>query len=83
MIRRLGFYHVWIRWVMNCVVSVSYNLMINGKRIGSFAPTRDIRQGDPMSPYLFLLVVESLSAIIQKKCDEGVLKGVKMRRNSR
>ena len=42
----------------------------------SIQPLRGIRQGDPLSPYLFLIVAESLSALIKKLVDEGVLEGI-------
>ncbi|XP_042988663.1 uncharacterized protein LOC122316195 [Carya illinoinensis] len=61
---KLGFSEKWIRLVMGCVSSVSYSLLINGSSQGFFKPSRGIRQGDPLSPYLFLLVSEVLSNLL-------------------
>ena len=61
---------------MRCVTTVSYSFRINGKISNSFQPLRGIRQGDPLSPYLFLIVVEGLSALIKKSVEEGVLEGI-------
>lgn len=59
--RRLGFNGIWINLIMECVKIVSYSLIINGKPSCSFIPSRGIRQGDLLSPYLFLFVVYVLS----------------------
>lgn len=64
-----------------CVCTVTYNLMLSGRRIASFSPGRGLRQGDPLSPYLFLLVADVLSNMVSDAVDRGVLKGVKLVRH--
>jgi hypothetical protein len=76
MMSKLGFDARWIRLVMVCVQSVSYSVVINGKPVGHIKPTRGIRQGDPISPYLFLLCAESLNSLIQQAVNTRVLTGV-------
>lgn len=69
---QMGFHPVWVRWIMECVSSVSYSFLINGSAQGSVVPSRGIRQGDPLSPYLFILCSEVLSGLcrtLQKKGD--------------
>jgi hypothetical protein len=63
--RRMGFEGSWIRLIMNCITSVSYSVLLNGDPYGYILPTRGIRQGDPISPYLFIMCAEALSAMLQ------------------
>ena len=66
--------------IMFCVASSSLSIVWNGVRLENFSPNRGLRQGDPMSPYLFVLCMERLSAMISQKVDSGVWKPVKVTR---
>jgi hypothetical protein len=61
---------------MGCARLVFYANLVNGKPIGNIKPSRGIRQGDPLSPYLFLLCAEALSALLTQVEKKGVLTGV-------
>uniref|UniRef100_A0A2N9GLP4 Reverse transcriptase domain-containing protein n=1 Tax=Fagus sylvatica TaxID=28930 RepID=A0A2N9GLP4_FAGSY len=76
MMRKLGFAERWINLIMICVNSVSYSILINGEQWGYFSASRGIRQGDSLSPYLFLLCAKGLSYLLRKNVVEGRLKGV-------
>ena len=73
---KLGFDVKWRSLIMKCVTTVSYSIKINGVPRGNFCPSRGIRQGDPLSPYLFILCAEGLSSLIKSPVANGDLKGV-------
>ena len=66
---------------MECVRSVSYSILVNGELRENIIPTRGIRQGDPLSPYLFLLVSEGLNGLLQQAVSRGELKGFSLCKN--
>ena len=76
---RLGFHRRWVTLIMACVTSVTYAFLINGSPRGRVKPSRGIRQGDPLSPYIFILCSEVLSGLCNKAQANGRLKGIRMR----
>lgn len=77
---KMGFATAWVEKVMLCISSTSYSVRINGNARRNFIPTRGLRQGDPLSPFLFLLCAEGLSTLMRLAMDNGDLKGVRMSR---
>lgn len=62
--RSMGFGEKWISWVILCVRTVKFHVLFDGNLVGPIVPQRGLRQGGPLSPYLFLLCVEGMSALI-------------------
>jgi hypothetical protein len=74
---KLGFHVSWIDSVMRCVTRVWYAVKVNGDLTQPVIPSRGIRQGDPISPYLFLLCTEGLSCLLHEKEASGQLQGIR------
>ena len=79
---KMGFNEHWIRLMMLCVKTVTYSILVNGEPKGMITPTRGIRQGDPLSPFLFLLCTEGLNGLINQAFQQGHIKGYALCRNS-
>jgi hypothetical protein len=65
--KKLGFAERWISMIMECIRTVQYSVLLDGVPKGFIIPSRGLRQGDPLSPYLFLLCAEGLSALMRKQ----------------
>ena len=78
MLVTLGFHEQWVNTIMKCVTTVTYKIKVNGKLTDVIVPERGLRQGDPISPYMFLLCAEAFSCLLhaaEERCD---LEGVKV-----
>lgn len=78
----LGFHSIWINWIMQCIKTVSYSFLVNGSAQGRVKPQRGIRQGEPVSPYIFILCSEVLSGLCRKAQEEKKLIGIGVATNS-
>uniref|UniRef100_A0A803PKR6 Reverse transcriptase domain-containing protein n=1 Tax=Cannabis sativa TaxID=3483 RepID=A0A803PKR6_CANSA len=78
MLRRMGFLDKWVKLVMSCVASATYTVIHGKHEIGPITPTRGIRQGDPLFPYLFIMCAEGLSAMLRKYENNGWIHGCKV-----
>ena len=76
MMQKMGFDEEWIKKIMMCVSTVAYRFKVNGEYTEVLIPQRGLRQGDPLSPYLFLLCVEGLSFMLNKAEVDGDLRGI-------
>ena len=79
---QMGFHANWVKMIMQCVSTVEYRVRYNTEETESFSPTRGLRQGDPLSPYLFLFCSEGLTALLAHHEDRGDLQGVKVCREA-
>ena len=78
---KMGFHSRWVHLMMLCITNASYSILINGEPYGNITPTRGLRQGDPLSPYLFLMCTEGLHDLIKKAAHNGNIRGVSICQN--
>lgn len=76
----MGFNCQWINLIIECVTSVSYSFKINGHIVGKVVPTMGLRQGDPLSPYLFMICSQGLSTILNYYANLSLIHGIRIAR---
>ncbi|CAN1269326.1 LINE-1 retrotransposable element ORF2 protein [Linum perenne] len=74
----MGFGRIWISWIREIISSVSFTVVMNGQSGPSFRPTRGIRQGDPLSPFLFILVSNAMSFLLEREVEQKWIMGLRM-----
>ena len=72
---QMGFSSRWVSWIMMCVETVDYSVLFNGASVGPIVPGRGLRQGDPLSPYLFIICAEGLSSLIREAERRNEIRG--------
>lgn len=75
---KMGFSVRWVNHILACIKLVTYSIMLNGQPHGLITPERAIYQGNPLSPYLFLLVIKGLHTLFKKVEGDGVIRGVSL-----
>lgn len=81
MMAKIGFAPLFCSWIKECVSTVSFSILINGNPTGLIRPHRGLRQGDPLSPFLFLICAEGFSMLIRRALEHRVIHGIKLSRN--
>lgn len=71
----------WVRWMKTCVTSTKVSVLVNGSPTEEFCPQRGLRQGDPLSPFLFNIVAEGLNILFDRAKEIGLIKGVDISNN--
>ncbi|XP_060969090.1 uncharacterized protein LOC133036597 [Cannabis sativa] len=79
---RMGFAEAWVDMIMECLRTILYNIVHGGESLGPIIPSRGIRQGDPLSSYLFIICAEGLSALIRLYEEREWLHGCRVARGA-
>nr|GEW43437.1 RNA-directed DNA polymerase, eukaryota [Tanacetum cinerariifolium] len=77
-LRKFGFGNKWCEWIQNCLMSSRGSILINGSPTEEFQFFKGLKQGDPLSPFLFILVMECLLISFQKVVDAGMFTGISL-----
>eukprot|EP00253_Pinus_taeda_P009631 PITA_09631 len=75
---RFGFHQRWIAWIHNLISSPHFSVLVNGSPSKTFNASRGIRQGDPLSPFLFILAAEGLGHFIKQEQTANRIKGLQI-----
>ncbi|RVW96427.1 hypothetical protein CK203_029768 [Vitis vinifera] len=78
-LQKMGFGTKWVGWMWSCVSSAKFSILVNGVPAGFFPSNRGLRQGDPLSPYLFVMGMEILDVLIRESGGGGYLTGCNIR----
>ncbi|XP_071700296.1 uncharacterized protein [Rutidosis leptorrhynchoides] len=74
----MGFGGKWRKWIFACLSSASISVLINGSPTNEFNISRGVRQGDPLSPFLFIIAAEGLNILTKAATNSGLFRGVEI-----
>ncbi|GKV44612.1 hypothetical protein SLEP1_g51776 [Rubroshorea leprosula] len=78
MIQRMGFCDKWRKWIGECLRTSLVSVLVNGSPTKQFSVSKGLRQGDPLSPFLFLIIAEGLNGLVSNATQKGLLEGVEV-----
>ena len=74
----MGFGPKWIGWMLSCISTAKFSVLVNGVPAGFFSSSKGLRQGDPLSAYLFVMRMEVLSVLITRVVEGGFIYGCRI-----
>ena len=82
LMKKMGFGDTWVNLMMQCTSKATYFVLINGEPHGHITPSKGLRQGDPLSPYLFLLCTKRFHGLMRKAEENADIRGVSICRSA-
>ena len=79
-LQKMGFGPKWLGWMRSYKSTTKFSVLVNGVPTGFFSSSKGLRQGDPLSPYLFVMGMEVLSVLITRAVEGGFISGCSIRR---
>jgi len=77
--RAYGYQDKWVKWVKVCIKSAMISVFVNGSLIEEFKPWRGLRQGNPLAPFLFLIIAKGLTGLVREAKNSNLLEGVSVK----
>ncbi|GKV45281.1 hypothetical protein SLEP1_g52387 [Rubroshorea leprosula] len=78
MMQRMGFCDEWRKWIGECLRTSLVSVLVNGSPTRQFSVSKGLKQGDPLSPFLFLIIAEGLNGLVSNATQKGLLEGVEV-----
>ena len=75
---QMGYGKKWRKWIRGCLESARSSVIVNGSPTEEFSPEKGVRQGDPLSPFLFILAMEGLNIAMKSAYEKGLFQGIKI-----
>ena len=79
----MGFGPKWLGWMWSCISIAKFSVLVNGVPVGFFPSSKGLCQGDPLSPYLFVMGMQVLSVLIRRAVEGGFISGCSIQRGRR
>ncbi|XP_071725541.1 uncharacterized protein [Rutidosis leptorrhynchoides] len=80
-LHKMGFGSKFISWIATCILNIQFSILLNGSPSREGVMHRGLRQGDPLSPFLFIIITEILSKLLSRDLANGFLEGCKFGNN--
>ena len=78
LLKKIGFGEKWCSWIRTCISTVQFSVLVNGSSADFFGSSRGLRQGDPLSLLLFLVMMEVFSRMVKRMEGAGLISGFKV-----
>ncbi|XP_049378256.1 uncharacterized protein LOC125843057 [Solanum stenotomum] len=75
----MGLGPTWLKWIEFCIKTTRFSILVNGEHVGLFSAERGLRQGDPLSPFLFIIAMEGLDSLMRRASLNNWIRGFRIK----